>query len=143
MLHTAYYTNENWNLNIFLDSADDPYRSYFVWAIETKAYMSGCKKKKKKIWEQEEKACMDKTLILFLEFLLSAKKKHPVFFLASVSEQGQMDGPGHLYQFKGICQSWCLWFKECQLELFLVIEYASICLLLTLLNIQKVSSLWI
>ena len=67
--------------------------------------MSGCKKKKKKIWEQEEKACMDKTLILFLEFLLSAKKKHPVFFLASVSEQGQMDGPGHLYQFKGICQS--------------------------------------
>lgn len=49
--------------------------------------------KKKKIWEQK-KACRDKTLTHFLEFLLSARKKHPVLFLASVSKQGQVDGPG-------------------------------------------------
>lgn len=66
--------------------------------------MSGCKKKKK-IWEQEEKACRDKTLTHFLEFLLSAERNTLFSFWPPVSKQGQVDGPGRLYQLKGICQS--------------------------------------
>lgn len=62
----------SWILSWSLDSSADSVGTILLDLLEQKT-VSGCKKK---TWAQEEKACMDKTVIDFLVCLLSAKMQH-------------------------------------------------------------------
>lgn len=61
--------------------------------------------------------------------------------------RGEPSAPGICLNLRALAKlmsmTLSLWLKECWLELLLAIEYVSVCLPLTLVNIRKTSPLWL